>query len=1130
MIEMIIIPSSFATMNFATIPLESMLESPSAYVMVVLDDSISMSFSFITPEPEGTFLGYQHMYPLCHVDDQTILPKDMRQYWFAAFSSYNSLYYNPKIIYEPWTLWNSLKPENMPAPNHQADPNTPYCHPMKLGLTCNLDETYLELQGHTVPIAHYFSYHDENQDGQWQYNEPIFLVELNKSAGQGVIDYYLVNHDENFDSLTSGELSQVSMDLYPDITHWPDGQIKTYEKERQNFANWFMFYRTRAFVVQAALGKMIYNLKRAHVGIYSISGRIREEIKVTDMDQMDLNHKMTLLHSLYQMECEGNRPLRKALDSVGQYYDTQKQSSLLGQSPLINDFGTGSCQQLFSLIITDGYYNGASPDVGNIDNNNSLFKDNSLLSDMYANTLADVAMAYYKTDLAIELDNNVPVISAYDYASHQHMVTYAIGLGVSGTLLIDQWQHCPPLCPKWPKPISGQNTTIDDLFHATINGRGVYYQAQTPQMLITSNEACMKDIEDRLCQSSPGITSASDPCAATFIYQASYNPMSWSGDIQAFSLSQSEDESEKPIWSAQSMLQSLNGSSQRQIMTFNGSTGIPFRASYLKGVLDKELIAYIRGDTSLELKNGGHFKDRTYLLGDIIHSSPIYYKGLVFVGANDGMLHAFHAETGIEWFAYIPQLLLPYLYQLADPLVDHQFYIDQTPYISQIQNKSYMICGLGYGGKGYFCLDISNINSNDSVNERLDASNLVKWEYPSSHTQDPNLGVSFSQAFIVNSNYQDTPIAIFGNGYSSTTGKAVLYILDANTGIPIVTTNDGLPGIDTMDQNGDNGLSTPALIDSDLNGTVDYVYAGDLKGNLWKFDLSHSQPKNWQVFYNTQNNRKGSPQPLFQAVNSNGACQPITSRPEIMSFCGKSNAGTMVIFGTGQYLEPSDRQNQTIQSIYGVWDWSDYWDDATTTDINEGITHYLGVFNQVVPTSHPTERRPSNTPNHMSLLKQTSPHQENGEIDTQNKPINLMNALYSPEDIRYVGWYLDLLPGEKIIQSPQVWDQNICLIISWTPDIRKCESGGFSRVYFMSGCTGESQHQELLGLINIGLPIGEPMKGLLSMPVFVHQSNSISVFFNVSRPDQCNLLSWDMPKDDQQKWFEDKIFYWKELF
>jgi type IV pilus assembly protein PilY1 len=406
-----------------------------------------------------------------------------------------------------------------------------------------------------------------------------------------------------------------------------------------------------------------------------------------------------------------------------------------------------------------------------------------------------------------------------------------------------------------------------------------------------------------------------------------------------------------------------------------------------------------------------------------VHSAPTYFNGTVYVGANDGMLHAFDAGTGVEKFAYVPNLVYDHLAELADPDYAHNYYVDNTATVVDVNGQHVLVGALGKGGKGYFALDVTDPDS-------MDASSFL-WEFPSG--TDDDMGYSFSQANIVKTKASGAEyVVIFGNGYDSVNGSAVLYILNALTGAEIASFDTKVTGC--------NGLSVPAVADVDLDGFADYIYAGDLKGNLWKIDISSASTGDWGFAYGSS----ASPAPLITVKNSSGGTQPITSAPEVMLDCLALNEarGLMVMFGTGQYLNKADLDDHTVQSVYGVWDWGPVWEKFEGAATAK--TKSLGTFQ--------ADRNLSNT---ASILLQ---QEFTNETDlwwtmTDRKPV-----WYNPKTDTglHVGWYFDLPEsdeGERIVQTPLLRLGSLVLV-STIPSSSPCDAGGRSSMYIVSPCTG----------------------------------------------------------------------------
>jgi len=293
---------------------------------------------------------------------------------------------------------------------------------------------------------------------------------------------------------------------------------------------------------------------------------------------------------------------------------------------------------------------------------------------------------------------------------------------------------------------------------------------------------------------------------------------------------------------------------------------------------------------------------------------------MVYAGANDGMLHGFAEADGKEKVAYVPNLVYASnaqnnLAQLTSPNYTHRYYVDGTPTVGDVFYgdawHTVLVGGLRKGGRGYYALNITD--PADFAEGAGNATKLVKWEF--THA---NLGYSFSQPTIIKltstSGGASRWAAIFGNGYNNTgTGHASLFVVDIATGTLIreIDINSSVGGGGTLTT--PNGLGTPTVVDIDGDYVADYVYAGDLLGKMWRFDIRNADPANWTV------------SSIFTAKDSNAntaAIQPITARPAV-GFHPEGFGGLMVYFGTGKYLESTDNSTtgtQQIQTFYAVYD------------------------------------------------------------------------------------------------------------------------------------------------------------------------------------------------------------------
>jgi type IV pilus assembly protein PilY1 len=844
---------------------------------------------------------------------------------------------------------------------------------------------------------------------------------------------------------------------------------RSYEQERQNFANWYSFSRKRWGVAVGAICQSLEMLEGVNVGIRSLNGYIIKRVHPIKVGGVDETHALLDILTSFRHDKNpiGATPLRNGLKKIGEYYSTSEVITPLepelSVSPIDPGAG-GGCQQNFAIMFTDGAYNGLAPGLGNVD---GTFPPP--YGDKNSGSLADVAMYYWMTDLDGDPDNNFVPTNFYDSATWQHMVTYTVAFGVNGTLDPDDYDlynidTSKRKYPTWPSPINDDYKRIDDLWHAAVNGRGKYLNAQDPQELVKAFLSVINDVIARIGSAAKVSINAEELNEGTVIYQSSYSTEFWSGDVKAYNIDAVTGEIRRgegeELWSASEKLASTDWDTGRRIVTYNGTSGIPFRFTSL-GTTQKEMLAldpaisekmlnYLRGDRSLE---GIDFRSRETVLGDFVHSAPLYDTGVLFVGSNDGMLHAFDANKttgGGELFAYVPGLVFPNLSLLADPGYSHNYYVDLTPSVRNVNGINLLVGGLGKGGKGYFCIDVTDPFT---ITTEAALAARVKWEFPKSTTDSSDvadMGYSFSQPVIVNT--KAGWVILFGNGYNSPNESALLFVL--------ATDGSVLAKIDTG-SGPSNGLSTPAVVDMNNDMLADYVYAGDLLGNLWKFDIQSANPADWQVAHTSG----GDPAPLFTAKGPGGSIQPITTKPDVMFHCTRH--GYIVVFGTGKYLGNSDFDDVSTQTLYGIWDYGD------DTDSSE----FLGTFNRAATPNL------SNQPYTVSLLEQielawssfggrfmriTSDYESiwateeeaiaNGEL---SNPSSLV--------VNHAGWYFDLpLTKERIIRNPMIRD-GMVIVITTIPKSTPCTSGGESILMEIQGCSGARPNSSQLDINEDGM-------------------------------------------------------------
>ena len=902
----------------------------------------------------------------------------------------NSLYYNPNTVYKPWVgLDVNLNPMFREYdPTTEDLPRMPWPNPQYTDTIDLLEEFDFEGHSDALYIPTYFRWTAKGEGDD----------------GDGVIE----TTDPGVKVVIDKDIS----DSYPYINSDGLPDTRTYAEEIQNFANWFVYYRSREYATKAAIGKVINQTSAVRSG-FDLFGIGRQDFAdgSTVKAMSDTAAKREFLEKFYSTNSENSRngtPARKALKRVGELFNEKTGSDpddpeKDGTSPIVSLAKGGECQQNFNILLSDGFWNGrTSPNVGNADRDTSDVEnngfdgdikesiDNGFYEDAHSNTLADVAMHYYETDLS-PLPDKVNTTAGVDLATHQHLVTYSIAFGLEG-LLDTNLDPADPTFPGWPDPASNTSHKIDDLWHAAYNGRGEYLSANNSEELTASLSKIITNFSKRIGTAAAVAINSARLSTESVVYLARFDSSSWLGNLLAFPIDPANGTlATQPSWDASQVLTALPSTS-REILTYDRAPvagaakgGVAFQWNDVSADMQADLstdpsgvsdglgakrLEYIRGGRLDEGANGEGFRERIALLGDIVNSGPVfvgepalpwpdeapfpntadsqipysafkngsakYRQKIVYVGANDGMLHAldegtydsgtgaFAKGTGKEVFAYVPEMVSSTnldegLHYLSDPNYAHNFYVDLSPSLSDIYFSNawhtVLVGGMRSGGRGYFALDVTKPSS---ITEAT-AKNAVLWEF--THKDDPDLGYSYSRPFIGLTN-AGTWVAIFGNGYNDTgAGEAQLFIVDIARGVGgNWVAGDNYRKITTKagDPTTPNGLATPALADIDGNGTIDRVYAGDLKGNMWAFDMSSDDESLWKVAYGTF----ASPLPLFK---TNG--EPITAKPVLARHLTQpdstspSNApNLMVYFGSGQYLVDADKSSQNQQSFYGVWD------------------------------------------------------------------------------------------------------------------------------------------------------------------------------------------------------------------
>lgn len=601
-----------------------------------------------------------------------------------------------------------------------------------------------------------------------------------------------------------------------------------------------------------------------------------------------------------------------------------------------------------------------------------------------------------------------------------------------------------------------------------------YYTAGRPDQMITGLTRAFASIAAQLRAYTTSFSVALPQVAETgnASFSSQYDSSNWTGELTGNELSFSAATGEPTAtqrWLASDRLATQlagNGwDNNRRVATWNSATnvGVPFRytnisaaqrtaldTSYRTGGDAADYLNYLRGERTYETSSATaanrFYRTRARLLGDIVGSkvqavgppslplsnsaNPGYttFKGtwsarptVAYVGANDGMLHAFNgsvatndAAGGTELFAYVPGALyqgptatpnINGLAGLGNPEFAHHYYVNATPTVFDIDLnrtegaapnsapnwRSVLIGGLGKGGKSYYAIDVTDPATMTSEGV---VANRVMWEFT-----DPDLGFTYGEPAVVKTRKYGW-VVILASGYNNTDGQGYFFIVNPRTGVLLekISTGFGTPTASA-------GMAhVNTYVNDRSDATADSAYAGDLYGNVWRWDLTATTG-----LY---------PAPVRIATLTdpiNGNVQPITSRPRIE--IQRSTSRRFVLFGTGRLLDVSDIASTQEQSFYAVAD---------------------GLANRFDTTGPFPLTRTNLTPNADPL-------------------VGLINA---PPTSR--GWYIDLgrspSPaniGWRVISEPDIFSGFVAYA-SILPNGDACNPSGMSRVYALNYGTGVS--------------------------------------------------------------------------
>jgi type IV pilus assembly protein PilY1 len=663
----------------------------------------------------------------------------------------------------------------------------------------------------------------------------------------------------------------------------------------------------------------------------------------TTQTQADANYN-ALLSSISGLAAIANTPLAEAYYEITRYFRGMTSYSNVPSTTFTSPIQY-RCQKNYGVVITDGLptYDRTFPandplGGANLPNWDGINNDGANLNgDNEGDTLYLDDLAKFAYDIDMRTGGNDLAGKSWDASDFpkQNLLTYTVGFTAANQMLSD----------------------------AAAYGQGKYYQATNSAGLNVALSSALNDITSRAGSGGGGATSSASLSSTTQYFQTFYDPTDWRGTVKAFAFnSDGSLNTTTPTWTTDStIVPGITATYQ----SWNTLTNVVVSLAYAnfaatqQATLNLNLPTGITGNDLIEWNKGTSkigLKVRTVLLGDVINS-PLAYASptdhtasdsagdtsytaylttkaamntSLVVNANDGLVNVIDAGAGTRRYSYMPSSVLTNLHYVADPAyingVTHKFLVDgQVSVVDAKFNTSWKtvaVGGVGAGGKAFYALQLFDAAAGNVIN--------ALWEMRAPDVATPanvfnDLGYAYAKPEIAR--LSDGRWAAFiSNGYGSYTGVASLYVVDIRDGSLIKEI--------VVDSTGSNGLSSVKLR-VNAQSVVQYAYGGDLKGQMWKFDLTDPVPANWKVAF--------SGKPLFTA--SGGASQAITAQPIIGNY---TNGRKLVYFGSGKLSETADKSTTTRQAFYAVLD-----DDSSGnfTESQLQAQSITGISGSLVSTS-----------------------------------------------------------------------------------------------------------------------------------------------------------------------------------
>ncbi|WP_165782395.1 pilus assembly protein [Solilutibacter silvestris] len=1003
-ITQLALPVNAAT-SFPDNPLLSQNKRIPPNILMVLDDSGSMAWEYMPDkDPNGG------SWP-------TFLRKN---------PNVNPLAYDPrKADYKPWMTWTGARLTLGQSYSAVYDDDTlaKTADDVALSTVADLRSTSKTVLFY-LPKSTSVASGDTSQSNYYEYS-----VKFTQSSGiwsAPVVRQCSWSSGSN--SFTSGCVIVAT----PATASVTVSSRATWDIELANYATWYSYQRTRNKMAKAGaaegFGKLDDNYRVGFDTIWNRDWKTNTDGSggnpsgsspalpiPTGAGLFSGANRQAWFNQLFYSQASNGTPLKGALQRAGRYYQTKAPWNS------VDDKGAATylaCRQAFTILTTDGFWNDSSGfnSIGDVDGANGPvytatdgtttggykagppYKDGASVS--YSDTLADVAMYFWEHDLRTDLPDAVPA-TTQDPAFWQHMSTFAISIGAQGTLnQTTDWPKLQKQQINWPQPVADSLTAIDDLWHAAVNGHGQFTPATSPDIFAQALSNALGSITGRTASGSNLASNGPYATTNSYKYSAIYHSSQYWGDLRAFPRNATNvGYSSTPTWLLSTVVNADANFLTRPVLTWNGSMGASFVATHLADstfapaarplVTAPANLNYLIGDrTNESLLPDVYRKRQLSPIGDIVDSTPVFVNdsGYLFVGANDGMLHGIDSRTGKVGFSYVPAgINFSDMASLSDPAYTHKFFVDGQLYVSKIQNagdKNYLVGTLGRGGRGVFALDVSTPTSAGMT------ASKVLWD---KSFQTGAAGAVADMGYVLGSptikkGQDGKTIALVPNGIESDSGKAALFMYDMTTGTSTELVADAGSG---------NGLMTLETADLDGDGKIDLVYGGDLKGNLWRWDLRVATPTAVKLFTAT------SPSPA-------GNLQAITGGITVAR--EGSTGNIFVAFGTGRLISSGDLpwdttnagQHADTQSIYGLID--NLASDSTATISGRA-----------------------------QLKQRTFPYTGTDSAGHAARSPEVYSAL--PSGVR--GWYIDLgVPtpfanGERVISAPVIDGRVLAINSMW---------------------------------------------------------------------------------------------------